>query len=173
MWDVFVVHRSGASASDFSPSRLLRPVCPCQMLFLHLLVFQPGRSLRPDAPGGELETKVCLGSCSVYFLHPTSEGQCHITSYCPALYPPCWVQIPKCCWDPPPLVMFTLAQHLVMVPNINVLLSSCNEEPFLISRKQENSAISLFLKGLLIWVKSIWCLLQKVIMSNKYRPGTT
>lgn len=40
--DVCAVHKSkvsGASASGFSPSRLPWPACPCQMLFLHLLVF--------------------------------------------------------------------------------------------------------------------------------------
>lgn len=61
------VHRSNVSGdlgSGFFPSRPPWPLSPCQMPFLHLLDFQSAKSLRPDAPGGEIGTKISLGSCS-------------------------------------------------------------------------------------------------------------
>lgn len=98
--DVCAVHSSNlswVSDSSFSPSRLPWPLCPCQMLFLLLLVFQLVKSLRLAAPGGELETKIHLGTCSAYLLHSTSEGQLCITFCFPALFRPCCIQIPECC----------------------------------------------------------------------------
>lgn len=64
MREVLRSNISGVSGSGFFPSRPPWPLCPCQVPFLHLLDFQFVKSLRPDALGHELGTKISLGSCS-------------------------------------------------------------------------------------------------------------